>query len=72
MNALGSIVLGLVLVGAASGCTTTTTTAVPVTSPTTTVVVPPGSTVTVAQTAPWCGGSYAVPGGTNFGSCAGR
>jgi hypothetical protein len=47
----------------------------------TTVVAPPGSTVVVqppARTtavavpvAPWCGGAYASPGGTNFGGCPG-
>jgi hypothetical protein len=48
----------------------------------TTVVAPPGSTVTVTpppapapvavRTQPWCSGTYATPGGTNFGSCPGN
>ena len=46
----------------------------------TTVVVPPGSTVTVTPppsalpvvaVQPWCAGSYASGGGTNFGGCPG-
>jgi hypothetical protein len=58
------------------------TTVTPPSSGTTTIVVPQGSSVTVtppaAQTGPaavavrpWCAGSYAVPGGTNFGGCPG-
>ena len=47
----------------------------------TTVVVPPGSTVTVTPPPsalpavalqPWCAGTYAAGGGTNFGGCPGN
>jgi len=44
----------------------------------TTVIAPPGSSVIVqppptttalVPVKPWCGGVYAAPGGSNFGSC---
>ena len=71
MNAARSIAFALAVIAAVTGCATSTPTAFPAASPTTTVIVPAGSTVAVVEPRPipWCGGSFVVGGGTNFGSC---
>ena len=71
MNAARSIAFALAVIAAATGCAMSTPAAVPAASPSTTVIVPAGSTVAVVEPTPipWCGGSFVVGGGTNFGSC---
>ena len=58
----------VVLIGLVAGCVHVTRTE-PAAAPRVTVVVPTGTSAVVVQTAPWCGGGYAPPTGTNFGGC---